>query len=92
MRLESIEPIFVENVPEKLEEGKLYISEIYKVAVHLCACGCGEKAVTPLKAGEWTLTKNNEAVSLSPSIGNWKWESPNYHAHYYITNNKIIWT
>lgn len=88
--LNEIVPIYTEEVPELLEEGKLYISKKYAVAIHLCACGCGVKTVTPLKPSEWTLTETNGAVSLQPSIGNFKWEKP-YHAHYYITNNKIIW-
>lgn len=72
-----------------IDEGVLYISEKYGVAIHLCACGCGGKAVTPLGNTQWTLTKSSEGVTLTPSIGNWHGENP-YHAHYFITNNKII--
>lgn len=86
----ELQPVFVELIESEIEDGKLYISEKYKTAIHLCACGCGGKTVTPLGNGEWSLTKNNDAVTLRPSIGNWKWESP-YHAHYYITENKIEW-
>lgn len=88
--IHELQPVFVELIDGDIEEGKLYISEKYKTAVHLCACGCGGKTVTPLGDGEWHLTRNNETVMLRPSIGNWKWESP-YHAHYYITENKIEW-
>jgi hypothetical protein len=71
----------------------LYISELFNCAIHLCACGCQGKVVTPInKPNEWQLTNNNGLVSLHPSIGNWSEEKPNYHAHYYITNNKIIWS
>ena len=68
--------------------GVLYISKEFGVAIHLCACGCGGKTVTPLN--KWKLTENEKGVTLRPSIGNWSGESP-YHAHYYITNNKIQW-
>ncbi len=91
MKLEAIEPCYMEYIPEQLEEGKLYISEEFCTAIHLCACGCKEKTVTPLNKDGWSLNKNdNKEVTLRPSIGNFKWESP-YHAHYYITNNRIVW-
>lgn len=94
-RLLEITPVFVETIDKELEEGILYISEKYEVAIHLCACGCKCKTVTPLKTiagvGGWNLTKNINTISLSPSIGNFSGEAPNYHAHYYITNNKIVW-
>lgn len=91
MKTEELIPVFVETIDSDLEEGKLYISEKYRCAIHLCACGCKQKTVTPLGKGEWTLQKTeNNIVSLTPSIGNFKWENP-YHAHYFITNNKIVW-
>lgn len=91
-RIFEIKPVFVDNIPDKLEYGILYISRTCKTATHLCACGCGLETVTPLSPPEnWILINNNSLVSLSPSIGNTKGEAPNYHAHYYIIDNKIIW-
>jgi len=88
-KIEEIIPMYIDTIPRKPKEGILYISKEFGVAVHLCACGCGGKTVTPLD--EWALTEKEEGiVSLTPSIGNWSGEKP-YHAHYYITNNKIIW-
>ncbi len=89
-RISEIKAHYCETIPNILEPGILYISEQFHVAIHLCACGCGGKTVTPLGDGEWTLSDNNGEVSLNPSIGNWAGENP-YHAHYYITNNKIKW-
>lgn len=91
-KITEIKPEFVEQIPENLEDGILYISEKYKVAVHLCACGCKVKTVIPIKDGDWILFKSegDRIVSLRPSIGNFSGESP-YHAHYYITSNKIQW-
>ena len=82
----SIEPVFVEFIPDynDLEQGKLYISETYKCAVHLCLCGCGELTVTPLTNTGWTLIKNNGKISLTPSIGNYQFAC---NSHYIITNN-----
>ena len=90
-RINELTPEYSEYIPNDLEPGKLYISEIYSIAIHLCACGCGIKTVTPLGKNEWFLSKNNEGqITLRPSIGNFMGESP-YHAHYYITDNKIQW-
>lgn len=91
-KLSELKPLFVEFISSDIEEGVLYISEEYESAVHLCACGCRQKTVTPpLGIGGWTLEKDNGKVTLRPSIGNFIHEEPNYHAHYYITNNKIEW-
>ena len=88
MRLTSIHPNFVEFIPRDLSEGILYISEQYQTASHLCACGCGEKVVTPLSPVDWKLKKHGELISLFPSIGNWNYSCK---SHYWIRNNKIIW-
>lgn len=90
----KLEPKYVIEMPPNLEEGILYVSKEYGVAIHLCACGCKGKAVTPLKGSEgskggWTLT-GKEVVTLRPSIGNWSGERK-YHAHYYITDNNVQW-
>lgn len=83
--------MIVETMPEKIEPGILYISFEYKTMIHLCACGCGIKTVTPM--GDWSVSTSDEYqhVTLRPSIGNFMHEYPNYHAHYYITDNKIDW-
>ena len=81
----EIIPIFVDYIPETLQENILYISEKYGVAIHLCLCGCKQKTVTPLGEGDWTLSKHeNGKVSLSPSIGNFQFYCM---SHYIITNN-----
>ena len=53
MRTTQFQPTFVKYIPEKLEKGKLYISMEYATASHLCACGCGEKVVTPISPDFW---------------------------------------
>lgn len=84
----NISPEYYEYIPDELKEAKLYISKKFGVAIHLCACGCKVKAVTPLD--RWTLTIKSDKITLRPSIGNWKGERQ-YHAHYYITDNEIQW-
>ena len=93
MKIFSLSPVYVYYIPEELEEGKIYISLEFGIAIHLCACGCKGKTVTGLKeywSDGWTLTNNDGEISLRPSIGNFSGENP-YHAHYYITDNKIEW-
>lgn len=87
-KLNTLKPNYVELIPQDPGEGILYISEKYKTAVHLCCCGCGNKVVTPLKPGGWTVTKSKDRVSLHPSIGNWSFPC---QSHYWIRKNRIDW-
>jgi hypothetical protein len=88
MRLSELKPEFVDLVPPDLEEGVLYVSMNYGTAIHLCACGCGEKAVTPLTPTDWKLIFDGETVSLWPSVGNWSFDC---RSHYVVKKNKIRW-
>ncbi len=90
-------PVFVDELPSVLEEGKLYYSEKRGGSTHLCACGCNGETYLPFpyissggKDRGWIHQNNNGQITIRPSIGNWSGENP-YHAHYYITNNKIEW-
>jgi len=88
MKIDRITPIFVEFIPDEVEQGKLYISETYQTAIHKCCCGCGEEVVTPLSPVDWQVRKGIHGVSLQPSIGNWNYKC---QSHYIISNNKVIW-
>jgi hypothetical protein len=79
---------FVELMPKQFVEGVLYVSMEYATAIHLCACGCGNKVVTPLSLKDWILTYNGEQITLSPSIGNWNFPC---RSHYWIVKNLIKW-
>lgn len=93
----EIEPVYDEHIPDRkdLEQNKIYISEKYKIAVHLCLCGCGHESVTPLTVPElgkphntkaWELIKYDEGniISISPSILN---SGLACKSHYVITKN-----
>jgi hypothetical protein len=83
----TVEP--VECMPKVKEQGKLYISERFQLAIHLCACGtCGWETVTPLGPGEWTLTMEGDKATLMPSIGNWQFPCG---SHYYVRGGKVEW-
>jgi Family of unknown function (DUF6527) len=87
-KLERIRPEFVDAVPEDMEQGVLYISIPYRVAMHKCACGCGEEVVTPIAPDRWTFAWDGDSVTLRPSIGNF---SLPCHSHYWIVENRVIW-
>lgn len=85
----SIKYEFVEFIPPELEEGVLYVSIQYATAVHKCACGCGNKVVTPISPVDWQLLYDGDSVSLTPSIGNWEFPC---RSHYWIKSNKVSWS
>lgn len=88
-QISSIRPSLVEFIPSALDPGVLYISNKYRTATHLCACGCGNRVVTPLNPSGWQVTNNRDgAVSLYPSIGSW---SLPCNSHYWIRENRIQW-
>ncbi len=85
----ELELVRSEVIPEQLENGKLYFSEKYRCAIHLCACGCGEKTVTPINAEHgWSLTIADEKPTLAPSIGNFAMPC---RSHYFVRGGVIVW-
>jgi hypothetical protein len=87
LKIKSLTPRFVANLPEPLEEGVLYVSEEFQIAGHKCCCGCGEEVITPLNKARWRVIKAGDKVSLYPSIGNWKYVC---RSHYWIRQNQVI--
>lgn len=85
----QLTPEFVEAIPSKIEQGKIYISMEFATAIHSCCCGCGNEVVTPFTPTDWKLIFDGVSISLSPSIGNWSFPC---QSHYWIRNNQIKWT
>ncbi len=77
---------FVLYMPEQLEDGVIYISMKYRLAIHKCVCGCGNKVITPFSPTDWELRFYGDSISLSPSIGNWNFDC---QSHYWIIKNQI---
>jgi hypothetical protein len=88
MRRTSLTPVFVDIIPDQLEEGTLYVCERYITAAHKCCCGCGEEVITPLTPADWAVRKDGNTVSLTPSIGNWSFACK---SHYWISKNQVVW-
>jgi uncharacterized protein DUF6527 len=78
----------VEFIPERLEEGVLYVSQRYRIVVHKCACGCGEEVVTPLSPTDWSIQMTGGTATLHPSIGNWSFVC---RSHYFIRRGRVVW-
>lgn len=85
----SLEHEFVESFPDRMEEGKIYVSIEFALVGHKCCCGCGYEVITPISPAEWQLTFDGESISLHPSIGNWSFDC---QSHYWIKNNKVHWS
>jgi hypothetical protein len=88
MRHEQLQHRFVEYIPERLEEGVLYISIEYMTVTHLCCCGCGQEVSTTLSPTDWRLIFDGKTVSLEPSIGSWNLPC---QSHYFIARNRVLW-
>jgi hypothetical protein len=78
----------VRFMPDSLEPGVLYVSEQFRTAQHLCACGCGAKIRTPLGPTEWSFKDTKNGPTLFPSVGNWQQAC---QSHYLIEAGRVIW-
>jgi hypothetical protein len=87
MRHKRLEHRFVEDIPESLDPGVLYVSMEYATAAHSCCCGCGEEVVTPFTPTDWKMTFDGETISLKPSVGSWTLAC---RSHYVIDRGKVI--
>lgn len=88
MTIRRLNPQFVEHFPERLEPGELYLAMEFATAVHLCACGCKNKVITPFSPTDWQMSFDGESVSLKPSIGNWSFRC---RSHYWVRSGRVVW-
>ncbi|WP_423748244.1 DUF6527 family protein [Geothrix paludis] len=88
MKQQAVRPEFVKVIPERLEDGVLYICEQYRTVAHNCCCGCGQEVITPLGPADWSLRREGDNVTLHPSIGNWGFPC---RSHYFIRRNQVVW-
>lgn len=80
--------VFVDQIPDDLEDGVLYVCLRFTTVIHRCCCGCSNEVVTPLSKTDWQLTFDGESISLTPSIGNWSFPC---RSHYWIQHNQVKW-
>lgn len=79
---------FVKAFPDKLDNGILYVSVEFGTAAHRCFCGCGSEVYTRFSPRDWSMKFNGEAVSISPSIGNWSFAC---QSHYILDSGRVHW-
>lgn len=80
--------VFVETLPDKLDEGVLYVCVKYATSAHNCLCGCGREVVTPIHPTKWQLSFDGINVSLYPSVGSW---SLPCKSHYWLQGGEVSW-
>jgi hypothetical protein len=83
-----VEHRFVDQVPDDIEHGVLYVSLPFRTTVHLCACGCGNQTWVLLRPDRHHLLYDGETVTLKGSIGNWEFPC---QSHYWIEDSRILW-
>ncbi len=88
MKITELKTVECVHMPEKLENGFIYVSREFDLAIHLCACGCGVDTVTPFNSDKgWNLIDDTDGITLTPSIGNQNFDCK---SHYYVTNGKTV--
>lgn len=85
---DRVEHQFIDHIPPELEPQTLYVSIRYRTTAHLCACGCGNKVVHPLRPNRWSLSYDGVTVSMAPSIAN---DGLPCNSHYWIRRNRVDW-
>lgn len=76
---------------DKMQDGVLYLSRRFQLAIHMCACGCRAETVTPISDNpkDWQLKEADpDGPTLEGSIGNFQMPCK---SHYWIRNGKIVW-
>jgi len=84
----SYKHVFVDTLPDVLEEGVLYVCMQYATSAHHCFCGCGREVVTPIHPTKWKITYDGVNVSLYPSVGSW---SLPCQSHYWLQEGTVSW-
>ena len=87
-RIATFRLVPCERFPEQPEPGSFYYSEDFRSSLHLCACGCGQSVVLPIKPAGWQMEVARAAVSLYPSVGNREFDCK---SHYLIRDGVVIW-
>jgi len=80
--------LFVDVLPDALENDILYVCMRYATVAHNCFCGCGREVVTPIHPTKWQLNFDGVHVSLFPSVGSW---SLPCRSHYWVRQGRVSW-
>ena len=93
-RKRGITAIQAEELPDSLEENKLYIigeNGFLWYSAMMCPCGCGEilhMGLMPNQKPKWSVIfHKRHVVSLHPSV----WRKVGCQSHFWIRRGRIIW-
>ena len=88
MRIHQANHLFVEYIPEKLDDGILYVSIPFATVTHKCFCGCGWEVTTPIAPDAWELIYDGRSISLNPSVGS---RNLKCKSHYWVRKGAVVW-
>ena len=88
MRRQRIRPELVKLLRDELRETVIYISVPCRTVIHRRARGRGNVVETPIHPTQCARAGNGKAVSLRPSIGNWRLP---YRSHHWIRESRVVW-
>lgn len=88
MRRTEVRPEFVEFIPDRLEDGVIYVSTRFGTIVHACCCGCSSEVATPLSPVGWSFAYDGQAITLDPSVGSLGLKC---QSHYWNYRNRVDW-
>lgn len=89
-RLRSVQ---VEELPDALQSGRLYLIGSGKPwsAAMVCPCGCGEAihlSLLPDDSPSWTFKSDRNGLpTLSPSV----WRTKGCRSHFFLRQGDIVW-
>ena len=86
-QISHYDPVFVNQFPNEMVAGKLYISPNFSLAGHLCPCGCQQEVTVKLSPARYKVTFDG-TISLYPSIAA---TALSCNSHYFITRGKVDW-
>lgn len=85
--------IHIEELPERLQESRLYVIGTDKpwCAALLCPCGCGDViqlSLLPTDSPSWKISYDRVGLpTLSPSV----WRTRGCRSHFFLRRGLIVW-
>jgi hypothetical protein len=70
VKLKQLRHQFIDEAPDQLDAGILYVSMPYRTTLNLCCCGCGNQVTLPLRPTARRLSYDGDTITMLPSVGN----------------------
>ena len=87
---------FVSELPDDVNDNIVYLegnkeTNEFWYALLKCPCGCNEKIMLNLMEDAkpcWKIHLVDDNLTITPSI----WRTKNCESHFFLRNNKIVWS